>query len=183
MLFRELQFPLREIKAILDSPDYDPQEALEQQIRLLELQQDRLKRLIRLAQEVRMKGLEYMEFQVFDKTEQEQYAEEVKARWGQTEAYAEYAQRGSRGSGEDLMALFAKLGTLRQLPPESEAVQTAVQAIQAHITDHYYTCTKEIFAGLGQMYVQDERFRQNIDAAGGAGTAEFAAKAIGIYCK
>ena len=183
LLFRELQFPLREIKAILDSPDYDPQEALEQQIRLLELQQDRLKRLIRLAQEVRMKGLEYMEFQVFDKTEQEQYAEEVKARWGQTEAYAEYAERGSRDSGEDLMALFAKLGTLRQLPPESEAVQTAVQAIQAHITDHYYTCTKEIFAGLGQMYVQDERFRQNIDAAGGAGTAEFAAKAIGIYCK
>jgi len=183
LLFRELQFPLKEIKTILDNPDFDPQEALEQQIHLLELQKDRLERLIRLAHEVQRKGPRFMDFQAFDKAEQEQYAEEVKARWGKTEAYKEYEHRGSRNGGEALMALFADLGKLRQLPPESPEVQAGVKAIQDHITANYYTCTKEIFAGLGQMYVQDERFRKNIDAAGGAGTAEFAAKAIELYCK
>ena len=183
LLFRELQFPLKEIKVILDNPDFDPQEALEQQIHLLELQKDRLERLIRLAHEVQRKGPRFMDFQAFDKAEQEQYAEEVKSRWGKTEAYKEYEHRGSRNGGEALMALFADLGKLRQLPPESPEVQAGVKAIKDHITANYYTCTKEIFAGLGQMYVQDERFRKNIDAAGGAGTAEFAAKAIELYCK
>ena len=183
LLFRELQFPLKEIKNILDSPVFDPDEALRQQIHLLELQKQRLEDLIHLAHDIQTKGFDTMDFHAFDKTKQEQYAEEVKARWGKTEAYKEYEHRGSRNGGEALMALFADLGKLRQLPPESPEVQAGVKAIQDHITANYYTCTKEIFAGLGQMYVQDERFRKNIDAAGGAGTAEFAAKAIELYCK
>ena len=183
LLFRELQFPLKEIKNILDSPVFDPDEALRQQIHLLELQKQRLEDLIHLAHDIQTKGFDTMNFHAFDKTKQEQYAEEVRTRWGQTEAYQEYKQRGSAGNGDALMALFADLGKLRQLPPESPEVQAGVKAIQDHITANYYTCTKEIFAGLGQMYVQDERFRKNIDAAGGAGTAEFAAKAIELYCK
>lgn len=183
LLFRELQFPLKEIKNILDSPVFDPDEALRQQIHLLELQKQRLEDLIHLAHDIQTKGFDTMDFQAFNKAEQEQFAEEVKARWGKTEAYKEYEHRGSRNGGEALMALFADLGKLRQLPPESPEVQAGVKAIQDHITANYYTCTKEIFAGLGQMYVQDERFRKNIDAAGGAGTAEFAAKAIELYCK
>ena len=183
LLFRELQFPLKEIKNILDSPVFDPDEALRQQIHLLELQKQRLEDLIHLAHDIQTKGFDTMNFHAFDKTKQEQYAEEVRTRWGQTEAYQEYKQRGSAGNGDALMALFADLGKLRQLPPESPEVQAGVKAIQDHITVNYYTCTKEIFAGLGQMYVQDERFRKNIDAAGGAGTAEFAAKAIELYCK
>ena len=183
LLFRELQFPLKEIKNILDSPVFDPDEALRQQIHLLELQKQRLEDLIHLAHDIQTKGFDTMDFHAFDKTKQEQYAEEVRTRWGQTEAYQEYKQRGSAGNGDALMALFADLGKLRQLPPESPEVQAGVKAIQDHITANYYTCTKEIFAGLGQMYVQDERFRKNIDAAGGAGTAEFAAKAIELYCK
>ena len=183
LLFRELQFPLKEIKNILDSPVFDPDEALRQQIHLLELQKQRLEDLIHLAHDIQTKGFDTMDFHAFDKTKQEQYAEEVRTRWGQTEAYQEYKQRGSAGNGDALMALFADLGKLRQLPPESPEVQAGVKAIQDHITANYYTCTKEIFAGLGQMYVQDERFRKNIDAAGGEGTVEFAAKAIEIYCK
>ena len=183
LLFRELQFPLKEIKNILDSPVFDPDEALRQQIHLLELQKQRLEDLIHLAHDIQTKGFDTMDFHAFDKTKQEQYAEEVRTRWGQTEAYQEYKQRGSAGNGDALMALFADLGKLRQLPPESPEVQAGVRAIQDHITANYYPCTKEIFAGLGQRYVQDERFRKNIDAAGGAGTAEFAAKAIELYCK
>lgn len=183
LLFRELQFPLKEIGVILDNPDFDPAEALRQQIHLLELQKQRLEDLIHLAHDIQTKGFDTMDFHAFDKTEQEQYAEEVKARWGQTAAYAEYKQRGSQSGGDALMALFADLGQVRHLPPESAEAQAGVKAIQDHITANYYTCTKEIFTGLGQMYVQDERFRNNIDAAGGEGTAEFAAKAIEIYCK
>ena len=183
LLFRELQFPLKEIKVILDNPDFDPQEALKQQIRLLEMQTDRLESIIRFAREIQQKGYDHMNFQAFDKTEQEEYAEEVRNQWGKTAAYQEYKQRGSAGNPDALMALFADLGQLKDLPPDSEAVQAGVKAIQNHITANYYTCTREIFAGLGQMYVQDERFRKNIDAAGGAGTAAFAAKAIEIYCR
>ena len=183
MLFRELQFPLKEIGVILDNPDFDPAEALRQQIHLLELQKNRLETLIQFAREIEQKGYDHMNFQAFDKTEQEEYTEEVKARWGKTEAYAEYKQRGSQSGGDALMALFADLGRVKHLPPESVEAQAAVKAIQDHISANYYTCTKEIFSGLGQMYVQDERFRRNIDNAGGEGTAEFAAKAIEIYCK
>ena len=81
------------------------------------------------------------------------------------------------------MVIFAEIGRVLDLDPASAQVQALVAKLQQFITDHYYTCTKQILQGLGQMYVADERFRANIDRAGGAGTAEFAAKAIEIYCK
>ena len=72
---------------------------------------------------------------------------------------------------------------LRHLSPASTEAQAAVADIQNFITDNFYTCTKQILAGLGQMYVADERFKANIDAAGGEGTADFVSRAIEIYCK
>ena len=182
LLFRELQFPLREIKAILDDPGYDPAEALAQQIKLLELQKRRMEDLIRLAREIQKRGDGYMEFHVFDKSELEQYKAEAKQRWGNTQAYQEYERKAPDRSGDELMALFAEIGTLRHLPPDSREARKAVMGLQRFITEHYYTCTPEILAGLGQMYVGDERFRQNIDRAGGDGTAEFVRQAIAAYC-
>ena len=85
-------------------------------------------------------------------------------------------------AGEGLMMLFAELGQLRELAPDAEKVQEKVVAIQKFITDHFYTCTKEIFRGLGEMYVGDERMKCNIDKVGGEGTAAFARRAIQIYC-
>jgi hypothetical protein len=82
-----------------------------------------------------------------------------------------------------MMAIFAELGAVRHLDPASDAAQALVAKLQQFITDNYYTCTKQILSGLGQMYVADERFKENIDRAGGAGTAEFACKAIEIFCK
>ena len=76
------------------------------------------------------------------------------------------------------MKLFARLGELKNLPPESDEAQAAIAGIQLYITDHFYECTDEIFAGLGEMYVADERFRKNIDKAGGDGTAQFVRDAI-----
>ena len=125
-----------------------------------------------------------MNFKPFDTAKMDEYAAEAKAKWGKTEAYKEYEQKGKPAdAGDALMALFAEVGKLRHLSPESSQVQTMVANIQSYITDHYYTCTKQIFANLGRMYVADERFRANIDAVGGAGCAEFVSKAIEIYCK
>lgn len=112
------------------------------------------------------------------------YAEEAKERWGDTAAWREFEKRSgtSKETGDGLMKLFARLGELKTLPPESDVAQAAVADIQRYITEHYYTCTDEIFSGLGEMYVADERFRKNIDKAGGDGTAEFARAAIRVKC-
>ena len=68
------------------------------------------------------------------------------------------------------------------MPPEDEKVQTQIKRIQDYITEHLYTCTDEILAGLGKMYAGGGEMTENIDAAGGKGTAELASKAIEIYC-
>ena len=80
------------------------------------------------------------------------------------------------------MAQFTELGKLKNLAPTAPEVQAATRRLQQFITDHFYTCTPEILAGLGEMYVADERFRENIDKAGGEGTAAFVSKAIVTYC-
>ena len=79
------------------------------------------------------------------------------------------------------MERFAALGQMRTLDPAAPEVQAAIHALRQFITDHFYPCTPEILAGLGEMYTADERFRRNIDKAGGDGTAEFVAKAIRAY--
>ena len=185
LLFRELAFPLKEIKRIMDDPQFDQATALEQQIRLLELQQDRLSRLIDLARETMKTGVTHMDFTAFDNSKLEQYAAEVKERWGNTAAYQESAQRPAaeqKDAAAGLMAQFARMGRLRTGDPAGQEAQAAVRELQQFITKHFYTCTPEILAGLGQMYTADDRFRASIDAAGGEGTADFAGKAIAVYC-
>ena len=189
LLFRELQFPLKEIKAILDSPDFNPSEAIAQQIKLLELQYKHIGELIILAREMQSKGVTTMNFEAFDKSEMEHYKAEVKAKWGTTQAYQDYLQKSATRSEEEqkeiakqLMGKFSELGTLRHLPPAAKEVQEKISVLQKFITDHYYVCTNEILGGLGQMYVEDERFKKNIDRAGGDGTAEFVSSAISVYC-
>lgn len=186
LFFRELEFPLQEIKDILDSPNFDPLDALAAQIRLLELRRDHLDNLISHARHIQKTGVIDLNFKPFDKSEMESYAAEAKEKWGKTEAYKEYEQKSSGRDAQNsdaLMAIFAEMGTVRHLDPASAEAQDLVAKIQNHITAHFYNCTKPILAGLGQMYVADERFKANIDRAGGDGTAEFAAKAIEIYCK
>ncbi len=110
-----------------------------------------------------------MKFDAFDKAEQEKYTAEVKGKWGNTIAYQEYQQHekgGSTGTPADLMRHFAKLGKLKHLAPTAPEAQAAIRDLQQFITDHFYTCTPEILAGLGQMYVADDCFRKNIDPLG-----------------
>ena len=190
LLFRELEFPLQEIKDILDRPSFNPTDALEDQIHLLELRKQHLDVLISHARAIQKTGVISMNFKPFDTTEMDNYAAEAKEKWGKTDSYKEFEKKTAGQSkekqkfdGDALMAKFAEIGDLRHLSPDAAEVQTAVAGIQAFITEHYYNCTKQIFAGLGQMYVADERFRKNIDAVAGEGTAEFVSRAIEIYCK
>lgn len=180
LFYRELDFSLKSIGEILSSPDYDRKKALKEQKHLLMLKKERLEGLIS-AIDGAMKGENVMS--AFDNSKFESYKEEAKAKWGKTEAYREYEQRGSRDTGDGLMAVFAELGKVRQLDPDSAQAQALVKKLQDFITANYYTCTKQILQGLGQMYVADPRFKENIDRAGGAGTADFAARAIEIYCR
>ena len=118
-----------------------------------------------------------------------QYDNEAKAKWENTKQYEEYEQKIKNKSEEEfektnnnLMNIFRELGALKELPIESKEVQEKIGLLQEFITINYYNCTNEILKGLGQMYINDERFKKNIDQAGGARTAEFVNNAILVYC-
>ena len=123
------------------------------------------------------------------KTIEKDYSKESLERWGNTEAYYEHEQKTKNYTKEKwteandgLMAIFAEFAACKDsgVSIESAEVQALVAKLQEHITENYYTCTDEILAGLGKMYVADERFKKNIDKYG-EGTAEFAAEGIRIY--
>ena len=119
------------------------------------------------------------------------YENEARTRYGNTDAYREHEQKTKNYTKEKwaeandgLMAIFAEFVALKNsgASADSTEAQTLVSKLQAHITENYYTCTDEILAGLGKMYVADERFKKNIDKYG-EGTAAFAADAIAAYTK
>ena len=190
LLFRELQFPLKEIKEFLDSPDFNQEETIAQQIKLLELQYKHIGELISFAREIQTKGVKTMNFEVFDTNEIEHYKAEVKSKWGNSKAYQEYEQRVVSHSEHndskfvnEIMSLFTDLGAMKQLPPTDKAVQEKIAALQAYINENFYTCSNDILIELGEMYVCDDRFKKNIDRFGGEGTAKFVREAIFVYCE
>ena len=190
LLFRELQFPLKEIKEFLDSPDFNQEETIAQQIKLLELQYKHIGELISFAREIQTKGVKTLNFEVFDTNEIEQYKAEVKSKWGNSKAYQEYEQRVVSHSEHndskfvnEIMSLFTDLGAMKQLPPTDKAVQEKIAALQAYINENFYTCSNDILKELSEMYVCDDRFKKNIDRFGGEGTAKFVREAIFVYCE
>ena len=119
------------------------------------------------------------------------YEKEARERWGDTSAYREHEEKTKHYTKErwaeandGLMAIFAEFAARKQNGTEADSneAQALVAELQAHITANYYTCTDEILAGIGKMYIADERFKKNIDKYG-EGTAEFAATAIEVYCR
>ena len=119
------------------------------------------------------------------------YKTESLERWGNTDAYREHEQKTKNYTKEKwteandgLIAIFADFAALKNsgATADSAEAQALVAKLQAHITENYYTCTHEILAGLGKMYVADERFKKNIDKYG-EGTAEFASQAIAVFCQ
>ena len=121
----------------------------------------------------------------------DEYIDEVKEKWGNTEAYKEqivktkdYSKEKFEVLGLEMNNIFAEFASCMNDGNDvnEEVVQSLVKKLQNHITENYYNCTNDILAGLGQMYVMDERFKNNIDK-NGEGTAEYVSKAIALYCK
>ena len=189
LLFRELEFSLKEIKSILDSPNFDRCKALEQQIALLTLKKEHLEKLIDLACEIKTIGVNKMDFTAFDTSKIDKYAAEAKASYGHTAEYKEFEEKSRKRTNEEtqkineqMIVFFAEFGKMRDKSPKSEDVQTQVKKLQEFITKNFYACSDEVLYSLGKMYVDDERFTANIDRAGGEGTANFVFEAIKTYC-
>ncbi len=203
LLFRELEFPLKEIRRIVGSPGFDKKKALAQQLGLLRLKKEHIERLIALAEglqraepgerpEFGERRRDRMDFTAFDKSKMEEYARQAKAAWGDTDAYREYETRTAgmtmaeqQRAGTEMMEIFRAFGAIKEdgKEPSGEEARALVRKLQDFISANYYTCTKEILAGLGQMYAAGGAFTENIDQAGGAGTAAFTAQAIREYCR
>ena len=195
MLFRELQFPLKDIGDILNASNFDRNRALEQQIQLLTLKKEHIENLITFARGIKgigVKNMKNMDFSAFDAKKLDEYAAQAKASWGKTEAYKEFEEKEKGRTKEQsdqimegMMALFTEFGLLMKegKAADSNEVQAQVKKLQDYITEHFYTCTPKILAGLGKMYNGGGSMTENIDKFGGDGTADFAAEAIEVYCK
>ena len=190
LYFKELGFALDEIGEIMTSPMYDAAEAMKKQRALLEMQRVRIDHMIARLDEA-LEGMSAPRMEVFDMSEYEkakkQYAKEAKERWGNTDAYRESEKRTagySKGDWQNIlggmMQIFDQFAAVRDLPSDDARVLALVEGWKQYITDHMYTCTDEILAGLGQMYTCDERFKANIDRSG-EGTADCMSRAIEAY--
>jgi DNA-binding transcriptional MerR regulator len=189
LLYKELGFPLKEIRGILESPVFDRNQALDQQITLLQMKKEHLENLIDLACGIKMIGVNKLDFAVFDTKKIDEYARQAKEAWGKTPAYREYKEKSAgrtsekeRRLGLDLMGILAGFGQIKESDPAGEEAQARVKELKAFITQNYYTCTDEILLGLGSMYAGGGEMTENINAAGGSGTAEYAGRAIEAYC-
>ena len=144
LFFRELQFPLKEIREILDSPGFDPMKALDQQIRLLELQRQHLDDLLSHARQIQKTGVINMDFKTFDRSRLDEYTAQARTAWGTTEAYREFEGKTAgrtpeqmNSAGDALMDIFREFGTVRHLSPASQEAQALVSKLQTIITEHY----------------------------------------------
>ena len=189
LLFKELEFPLKEIKEIIDAPNFDRNKALEQQIELLTMKKEHLENLINFARGLKWLGVKQMDFTVFDTKKIDEYSKRAKEQWGKIPEYKEFEEKSKdwtdeyqQGMLKDFMQIFVEFGEMKSMDPADEKVQLQVKKLQDYITEHFYNCTKEILSCLGKMYSGGGEFTENIDKAGGEGTAEFSAKAIEIYC-
>ena len=193
LFFKELGFPLKQIQEILTSPSYNRYEALLLQKNMLMEKRDRAERMIHLIDKTiqHMKGAITMtDEERFEgiRFNDDRYEKEARERFGD-EAVAETNQRLEKRSDREHLelsgeweAMFQKLAGLRTQDPESREVQTAIKEWYTFLNQNFGTYSPEAFHGLGQLYIQDERFTQNIDQYG-EGLAQFMCKAMAIFSK
>ncbi|MCR5343741.1 MAG: MerR family transcriptional regulator [Butyrivibrio sp.] len=189
LLFRELEFPLKDIKNIVTRSDFDTNKALEQQIELLELKKEHLDNLLNLCRYLKARGVRHLNFKAFDSSKLDEYSKKAKEQWGKTPEYKEFAKKSKNWTKEyesglmaDFYKLFEEFGTMKDGDPASKEAQAQVKRVQDFITENMYTCSNDILYSLSQWYVGGGEVTENIDEVGGKGTAEFVYKAAKIYC-
>ena len=182
IFYKELGLPLKEIKPLLQAPEDTRRRALLAHKELLKLKKQQLEGLLALVDNTL--GGTTMTKPIITQADVEaaktQYAEEARNRWGNTDAWKQ--SQGKTPDAGQMEDIFRGFAALRDTDPGAPEAQAQVKVWQDFITDNLYTCTKEILAGLGQMYVCDERFTANLDKYG-AGTAKLMSDAIALYCK
>lgn len=188
LLFRELGFPLKDIHKLLEAPDFDRAQALEQHLQLLMLKKQHLENLIDLTKGLCIVGTKNLNFSAFDTHQIDEYAARAKALYGKTDAYKEYEQRfltkgpdAQHDISESFMDIFRLFGAHLGEAPDSPDVQALVNHLQDFISEHFYTCTDQILASFADLYDGGGSFTKNIDQTGGAGTASLAAQAIRCF--
>jgi len=190
LLYRELEFPLKEISEMMSDSRFDMTSALERQIELLQKKKTHIENLITLAEGIKTLGVNKLDFSEFDVKKIDEYEEQAKSTWGTTPAYKEYEVKSAGRTAEDnrilavgLMEIFAEFGRQLSLQPSDNAVQANVIKLQNYITENFYTCSDEILLSLGRFYSGGGSMQRNIDKAAGEGTAEFVSQAIEFHCE
>ena len=188
LLFKELEFPLKDIKEIIDSPDFDRNKALAQQIELLTLKKEHLENLISLARVIKLYGGKYMNFAAFDTKKIDEYMKRAKEQWGNTPEYKEYEEKKltdeeKEGVVAGLIKIFEDFGKIKDKAPDSKEAHKLVERLQAYLDKNFYKCSCEMLLNLGKMYAGGGEFTENINSYGGDGTADFVYKAIKSFCK
>lgn len=192
LFFKELDFSLKDIKSIINSPLFDKEKALKSHKELLSLKKKRLERLIKLIDKI-LKGDVSMDFNEFDSQQieslQKQYAQEASELYSQSESYREFEKKTSTYSKNDwdkvnsgIVAIFKKFSGTMKYGENSTQAQTVVDEWKKYISENFYSCNNDILRCLGELYVQDTRFAENIDKVK-PGLSAFISKAIEIYCK
>ena len=189
LLFREIGFPLKEIKGILDAPDYDRNRVLEQQIELLQKKQKRLGMLIDLTRGIKLLGIKYLDMEGFDMEKMEAHYDQAQLLYGKSEPWKQWQEKVKNRTPEKteninsrVMDFFVRLGAMKGEAPDSETVQGWVKELQDFFTENFYDCTNQILMGLGEAYAGGGSMTENMGAAGGKGTGECGREAIRIYC-
>lgn len=188
LVYRELGFSLKKIATILNAPDFDRNQALEQQIALMQARVEQLQNRICLAKGMLTVGVKYMDFTDFDPKKIDEYSTQAKTLYGKTAAYKEFQQKSccrtkeqEKELGAKVMNFFVQLGKLRPCLPDCEAAQNWAKDLQAFFTEYFYTCTPQILKGLAESYGGGGSMTENIDKAAGAGTGAFAKAVIDAY--
>lgn len=196
LFFREVGFALKEIKSLLNSPNYNRTKALKQHLAILQAQKERIDALISLVQE-EIKGAAEVSFAPFSNSKvlelQEKYREEILERWGNTDSFKEYeitfSSKARKMQNEQMEAfysiaqsMFEKLALYEGRSPNCQEVQEIVKEWQDYISAHFYKCDTQMLSYLGQLYVTDERFSDYINRFGTGNLASFLNKAIEVFC-
>ena len=196
LFFREVGFALKEIKKLLEAPNYNREEALENHLQILEAKRERITALIDLVNK-EIAGVKDYSFAAFSNSKildlQEQFREEIIQRWENTESYKEYeeifSKRSRKKQQEEFDALlnksqevFERLAMYEKKSPASAEVQAVVKEWQEYISEHFYKCDNQMLTYLGELYVNDERFSAFINRFGNNNLAEYFNKAIRSNC-
>ena len=196
LFFREVGFALKEIKELLNSPYYNRSEVLKKQLAILEAQRERIDALVKLVK-AEISGEQDNSFSAFSHSKivelQESFRAEILEKWGKTHSFKEFeaafSTKSKKIQNEEMerflsmaQTIFEKLALYETQSPACKEVQQIVQAWRDYISEHFYSCNKEMLSYLGQLYISDERFSSYIHRFGCGNLANFFNEAIKIYC-